>query len=165
MSKANDTDTLDAIVGLALRALVESGADAAYVGRFAATHRQDVARVLGQDHSIASPVDIETVIQQAVRAAMTDLGLAQAKTATRPAKVRINVRVRGHRTTVSLDNTVLERLRAVQPSTEVVEAVLNQLANQAPQTTKNRSAWVERRLLHLIESGTTISAQADSIRH
>ena len=121
--------------------------------------------MLGQDHSIASPVDIETVIQQAVRAAMTDLGLAQAKTATRPAKVRINVRVRGHRTTVSLDNTVLERLRAVQPSTEVVEAVLNQLANQAPQTTKNRSAWVERRLLHLIESGTTISAQADSIRH
>ena len=67
---------LNAIVGAAVRALVESGADDERIGAFAAAHRVRVAEILGLSPTPAGPPDLIEVVREAVRGVLSESGLA-----------------------------------------------------------------------------------------
>ena len=63
---------LNALVGGALRGLVESGADDEAVGAFAASYRQKAAKILGRPLEALNPPDLKEVIKLAVAEALAD---------------------------------------------------------------------------------------------
>ena len=74
----DDEDTKDrqinALVGGAVRGLVESGADDEAVGAFAASYRQKAAKILGRPQEALDPPDLTEVIKVAVAQALAAAG-------------------------------------------------------------------------------------------
>jgi hypothetical protein len=69
---ADEKRQLNAIVGGAIRALVESGADDEIVGAFSATYRTQVAKILGFTEKSFQPLDLVAIVQAAVRLALKE---------------------------------------------------------------------------------------------
>lgn len=140
---------LNAIVGAALRALVESGAEDHAVGAFAAAHRLKVAQILGMAAAApAGPPELLGLIRQAVRAELEQTGHAAG---AKPVAKRINVVVGGKRTSVTVDPEVFRQLAQTQGGQAKATATIRELAAQAPADAPKRSGWVEARLVAIIE--------------
>lgn len=138
MSNDHDIRKLNAIVGSALRGLVESGAGDEAIGAFAHDHRTKVSQLLGVEGVPAQQVDLETVVTKVLE----QMGVAQAKAARRPA-ARIIVEVRGSKTSISINRTLMDRLVAAKGGERgVAKATIEELANAAPADVSNRSKWV-----------------------
>ena len=79
----DDEDTKDrqinALVGGAVRGLVESGADDEAVDAFAASYRQKAAKILGRPQEALDPPDLTEVIKVAVAQALAAAGQVQLK--------------------------------------------------------------------------------------
>lgn len=136
---------LNAIVGSAIRGLVESGASDESVGAFAHSHRSKVAQVLGIERKPDVTVDLQTVISAAVATALQQAGLAQGGGAFGQNN-RVNVVVNGQRTSLTLDRQLLDNLMA-KSGKQVTGDLIASFANNAPKGTKNRSKWVQRQLV------------------
>lgn len=133
---------LNAIVGAALKGIVEAGADDEFVGAFAARHREKVAQQLGMSATPRSEApDLLAIVGDAVRAALADAGLVKRTAQSR----RVYVTVAGRRTSLTLGRDLLARLEQAKGSEEA-RLLVQQLANGAP-STPNRSGWVEERLV------------------
>ncbi len=147
---------LNAIVGAAIKALAESGADDELVGSFANLHRTKVAQILGQPSRQPDPPDIVDVVAKAVETTMARFGIVEKK--KQRASRRVNVVVDGRRTSLTLRAESLERLAETMGGSRQVAATVQSLAQQVPREVKNRSAWVEERLASLVSHGQPIQA-------
>lgn len=140
---------LDAIVGAAVRALAESGADDAYVGAFAASHREKVATILGLGgQRQQQPPDLLKLVTEAVQKAMMGAQPVPRKPAGASAVTRVYVTLNGKPTSLSLDKDRVSKLKEALGPKEARKAI-TELAQSAPQGVKNRSGWVEARMLNL----------------
>lgn len=140
-----DLDKLNAIVGAAIRALCESGADDAFIGAFAATHRAKVAKVLGQSAVVSEPPDIEQVVKHAVGQALTEAGVRARK--PRVAKKRaVYIAVAGQRTSVSLSTRLVDQISQAKGGAAEARAFIQSVAEQIPPAAANRSQWLEAHL-------------------
>jgi len=153
---------LNAIVGAALKALADSGAEDEFVGAFAAAHRVKVASILGVGKPATETPDLLTIVTQAVGVALTQAGVGKSKTLVQNTK-RVNVEIAGRRTSLTLSRTVLERLTETKETKQQVKAVIQDLANTAPATVTNRSGWVEERLLTILSH--SVADTSTSARH
>lgn len=147
-----DDSRLDTLVGEALRAIVESGADAAFIGAFAASHRQRVAQILGvaeKPADVAAGVDLVELVERVV----TEL---EERRASRPRKPKFNLEVAGRRTSVSLSTASLQLLQASKVSPRQARSILESLAATCPARPQtSRSTWVETHLQAALEMATT----------
>lgn len=146
----NDLDPkLNAIVGAAVRALVETGADDERIGAFAAAHRVRVAEILGLSPAPAGPPDLVELVREAVRGVLTETGLT-ARPVRQTAK-RVFVLVAGKRTSVTVDPRLFQKLSEVNGGDAKAQAVIRDLATKAPSDTSNRSGWIEQRLIAITQ--------------
>lgn len=149
----SDTSKLDAIVGAALKALALSGADDAFVGAFAASHRQKVAGILGLVEQNAVPTDLLVLVTQAVKQALeASPDRVQRKAAGKNPVERVYVTVNGKPTSLSLSTPLLDQISEVLGGRKQTRKAIAELAQSAPKDVKNRSGWVEARMMSLVGS-------------
>lgn len=155
----SETRKLDAIVGSAIRALVENGADDAAVGRFAASHRAHVAQILGQPAELPGPPDLLALVTQAVQQAMSMTAAAPRRA---PARKRLTVELtNGRRTSVTVDASLLQALQASKGgSRPQATAFIQELARNAPDEAANRSGWVHDKLREIVAQAPDLQASA-----
>lgn len=152
MSQDGGEDEIDAIVGAALKAMVESGAGRARLGAFAVSFRDEVAGILGRKPEKPVEPDLLQLVTQAVKQAMADpaiaasRGVAKASARSEPAK-RIYVSVAGKPTSVTLSAESYRQLEGAAGGHKQAKAIVQQLAGTAPQDVSNRSGWVQERML------------------
>lgn len=160
MENTSETRKLNAIVGAAIKSLVESGAEDEFVGEFAMSHRAKVAKILGAAGPKEDSLDLLTVVTQAVGLALEQAGITRRKESSTK---RINVEVAGRRTSVTLSRAVLDQLVKSRGSTHKAKLVIQDLANTAPVNVENRSGWLEERLLGVL--ALTNQAEPPAQRH
>ena len=139
---------LNAIVGSALRALVESGATDEFIGEFAASHRAKLVKIMCFPEEALQPVSLEQIVATAVAQALEKTGKAAAKSSKVPTQ-RINVIVGGRRTSITIGGETVARLVASKGEKQANE-VIRDIASKVPKETKNRSGWIEERLQLLL---------------
>ena len=145
---------LDAIVGAALKAMVEAGADAAAIGAFANRYRSDVATILGLpevQQPNAAP-DLSAIVAHALRQVLHPVPTQSDKPP--PRRTRINVMIDGRRTSVSIPTAIVhevQQARLGKPGRKL-QAIVEELAAKAPRDT-NRSAWIVEQLRHQAPPG------------
>lgn len=143
---------LNHIVGAAIRALVESGADDGQIGAFAVAHRTKVAAILGaSDQPVAGPPDLVELVRGAVRSVLSESGLAPAEAKTK-AK-RINVLVAGKRTSVTVDAALFFKVAESNGGPAKATALIKDLASSSPSDVAKRSGWIEEKLMAIMEAG------------
>ncbi len=139
---------LNALVGAALRGLVQSGADDQAIGAFAAEHRERVAQILGMAAAPVAPVDLQAVIESAVaqgiEKAQSQGRLGKARRQAGAAR-RVYVVVAGVRTSVTIPSALFEEVAAAGGGAKEARRLAEQYANQAPDE-GNRSGWTVERL-------------------
>jgi hypothetical protein len=149
VSNEQDTRKLNAIVGAALRGLVDAGATDEAIGAFAHDHRARVAELLGVGAAAQSAeIDLTVVVQRVLQ----ELGAAPARVGRKPA-ARVVVQVRGSKTSISIQHSLLDRLVAARGG-EKTRAVstIEELANAAPASVANRSRWVAQRVEAILQA-------------
>jgi hypothetical protein len=141
-------DQIDAIVGAALKAMVESGVGHARVGAFASSFRDEVAGILRVKQAKPAEPDLLQMVTQAVRLAMADSSTAPGASARKSETAeRIHVYVGGKRTSVTLLAEGLRKLDEATGSRKEAKAIIQELAASAPADAGNRSAWIQERML------------------
>lgn len=151
---------LNAIVGAAVKALAESGAEDAVIGAFADSHRSKVAQILGHSANHEPAPDLLQLVTQAVSIAIANTGLMKQKRKKRQAKRRVAVVVFGKRTTLTLSGESLDKLAKVTGGVRQASAAIQALAASVPIEETNRSQWVEQRLIGLIASQSPETSEA-----
>jgi hypothetical protein len=160
-----DTRKLNAIVGSALRGLVESGASDEAIGAFAHDHRVKVSQLLGVGDAPAQQVDLESLVTSVVGKVLDEMGLAPGKSARKPA-ARIIVDVRGAKTSISINQALMNRLVAAKGGEKgAAKATLEELANAAPADARNRSKWVAERVEAILKMPQTAQGLVPAARH
>lgn len=156
METESSEDELDAIVGAALKAMVQSGAARAPLGAFAASFREEVAQILGRKPAKPEAPDLLALVTQAVRQAISDPALVGGISPKPQGARRVYVSVNGRPTSVTLARATLEALERSVGDRKKTKAIIQQLAQNAPADVPNRSAWVHERVLALVgpESGS-----------
>lgn len=145
-----ETRKLNAIIGAALKALALSGADDEYIGAFAVTHRDKVAKLMGQTETALQSPDLQTIVEQAVSHALAVAGLG--KITSKQAARRINVIIDGRRTSVTIDRITVAKLVEAKGDKQANE-LIQKLANSAPENVTNRSRWVSDRVNKVLNYG------------
>lgn len=144
VNSAGQHDQLNAILGVALRALVDAGADPQFLATFVERYRAEFAKHLNV--TVEAAPDLHAVIVAAVREVV---GPVRSQTAGRAKTTQsINVMVNGQRTTVSVR---LHRLQAVQQlvgTNQAARKVVREVAAAAPSDLPNgaRSEWIDKAL-------------------
>ncbi len=156
VSDPTNTRKLDAIVGSALRVLVENGADDSLVGLFAARHREKVAEILAVPTAVESAPDLVAIVRQAVSEALSGSVIDVTKGKSREKASRIYVVVEGRRTSVTISRSTVSRLVEAKGGAPQAKETIQTFANHAPKDIPNRSAWIEERVQALLAFGDTI---------
>lgn len=148
MSNSDSTQQqIDAIVGEALKGLVESGADPAFLGSFAASHRVAVSRILGAiESNDPAPPDLVELVAKGARLALEQAGLIKHRQRDGSTARRISVMVDGKRTTVSVTQPLMQQLIEARGNESSAIQLVQDVAKNAPADAKNRSAWLAERL-------------------
>lgn len=155
---ASPQEQLEALVGAALKILVEGDASSSLVGAFALRYPKEVAQALGLASSTPEVVDLYQVVKEAVQEALQSHGKSTSTTSDRSASDpgprgarRVVVRLRGKRTTLSISSKAFAAATQLAGGTRVVFAAIKTLAHAAP-ATENRSRWVSQRLLSTLQA-------------
>jgi hypothetical protein len=159
MQKASGEDEIDAIVGAALKAMVESGAGRAHVGSFAASFREEVSEILGRKPKAPEAPDLLALVTQAVKTAMADPSINPVVRSTRKrGAVKMYVTVQGRRTSVSMPADLVTGLDEVTGGRRQTATLVEQLAQSAPHDVPNRSRWIhERARAYAEKAGPSLS--------
>lgn len=148
MDNPEGEDQIDAIVGAALKAMVESGVNRARLGAFAANFRVEVAEILGRSPAKPAEPDLLTIVKQAVREVVADPANAVAPRRARAKTAqRVYVTVNGKATSMTLSVESLASLDEISGARKKSKAIIQQLAESAPANVSNRSRWVQERLV------------------
>jgi hypothetical protein len=150
---------LNAIVGAAIKGLVESGADDEAIGSFAEAHRRKVASILGGGSIESSAPDLLELVTRSVRQVLREEGAVPRRT-KRARTQRVYVQVAGKQTSLTIAAHVMEQLSGAHGMH--ARTVIQEIVDQAPEQISNRSAWVQERIvaaLKLQEPGPIPSAR------
>lgn len=145
MTQKKDEETIDAIVGAALEGLLQRGVSGAHLGSFAASFRDSVSGILGHKKQEQEAPDLLELVTQAVKIAIADPSIAQVRERKKPRAQKINVEVRGQRTSITVPLELMAKLDDVTGTRKETHALLRQLAEKVPADVENRSAWVNQR--------------------
>ena len=85
---------LNAIVGAAIKVMIESGADDEFIGSSAASYRRKVAKILGEPVEALDLPDLLSIVSQAVRQALTASKEPPVEEAEAPAEDSFPIRRR-----------------------------------------------------------------------
>ena len=158
-TKTVTQEQLDAIVGAALRGLVQANASNSQIGRFAVEHRLEMAQVLGVEDSRPVETDLQSLVMAAVTTALADF------TATnQPTRKRYNVTIGGKRTTLTLKSELVEKAKE-QLGRSGAKTLISNLAEASADSTENRSMQVEHRLKVSLEEIERSSSGGNLVRH
>lgn len=146
-----DNRKLNAIVGAAIKALADSGADDEVVGAFAVAHRMKVATILGQPVEALHPPDLLAIVKQAVIETIgTSTRVGSTKTGEDRAG-RFNVMIQGRRTSITISQSTVAEIVQSKGNKKQARALMQEIANQLPADVTNRSSWVEERLIAFLK--------------
>ena len=135
-------EQLDAILGECLKALVDSGAGASFLGSFTTHYRDRFAQHLGV--STQQVPDLKGVIADAVtQAVQKALGEHEGRGSTKDKRVRIMVLCGGKRTSVSVRQSRLDKISLAAGSSNESTKIVREIAASSPVDVENRSQWVE----------------------
>lgn len=161
VDKKADQDKLDALVGAALKGLVEAEASPHAIGRFAASYRQEAAEILGLVESQPQAPDLQQLVTTAVAQALEEAGVVKGATSTRaknrrPAPMRrVYVSIQGKRTSLTIPAQDVERAAEQKGGEVEARQFIEALAQTIPPGVENRSKWVRDHLaLALAEPAT-----------
>lgn len=148
---------LNAIVGEAIKGLVESGADSEFIGAFAVSHREKIASLMGLTSALPpSAPDLLELVAKGAQLALEQAGLIK-KPREGTAK-RVSVVVGGKRTTVSVSQQLMRQLTESRGNESSAVRLIQDVAAHVPLDAENRSAWIEDRLRSVLlfggDSGT-----------
>lgn len=150
---------LNAVVGSAIRAMVDSGADDAFVGAFAASHRVQVSRILGYSEQPVEAPDLLALVTQAVEQALANGGTSNKREHKRT-KQRVYVTVDGRRTSLTLRSDSIAKLIDSAGSAKKATVMIQSLATSAPSNVDNRSEWVDERLAAMLNVSMSEPSEA-----
>lgn len=144
---------LNALVGAALRGIVEAGASAEAIGAFAQNYRKEASAILGITPAQPEAPDLQVLVTQAVKEALAEasagnMGITRAQ--TKPPCQRFYVMAHGVRTAITLDCDVVEKAVEAKKGIKPARKLIRELAASSPKGIENRSAWVKERLLATI---------------
>lgn len=156
---------LNALVGGALRGLVESGADDEAVGSFAQSYRLKAAKILGFPEEALNPPDLTSVIKEAVTQALEATGALKPKK-SRKQNDRFTVIIKGQRTSITIHQDVTAQLLQVKGSKSAVSSFVRDVAKDVPESAENKSQWIEDRIAKILhfEDGAA-ALESDAARH
>jgi hypothetical protein len=133
------------LVGEAIATLAELGVSPQVLGEFAMRFPGRAAASLGTQLSPSEPTDLEKVVfEQVTRALRADRGMRVSPQQT-SAKRRVNVLVKGQRTSVTISAELIQEADRLTGSRAAGRQLIQQLAEQAPPETP-RSTWTEQQL-------------------
>lgn len=151
VSEKDVDSTLDALVGAALRGLVESGASANAIGAFAVSYRAEVAGILGLSDRKPEPPNIDDVVVSAMQRVLDENGVILKQKRRRKApearSVRFTVMVSGRKTSIAIPAQVAQRLIQQKGGRQEATKYVESFASLAPPNVKSRSRWVVERIL------------------
>lgn len=152
-----DPSRLDAIVGAAIRGLVEAGASDAAIGQFAAAHRLKVASLLGQPAAVTTEPDLVDLVRQAVVEAMAGVRSSPStESRVSEKRKRVPVLVGGKRTTVTVRPALMDRLVDAAGGRRKATQLINEFVSGCPDE-ENRSGWLDRRLESYVQSVASLT--------
>lgn len=155
---------LNALVGGAVRGLVESGAEDEAIGAFAASYRQKAAKILGHPQEATSPPDLTAVIKEAVTQALAASGQVTPKTSRRQNE-HFTVLIGGQKTSVTIHKEVIARLSEAKGSKSEVSRFVREVAKDVPETVANKSEWIEERIGAVLRFEAEAAGNSTSARH
>jgi hypothetical protein len=155
---------LNALVGGALRGLVESGADDEAVGAFAASYRLKAAKLLGHPQEALNPPELTEVIKQAVAQALAASGQLPSKK-SRKQNDHFTVMIRGQKTSVTIHKDVIAQLTEAKGDKAAVSRFVREVAKDVPETVENKSEWIEERIATIMRFKTEATGTTSSARH
>lgn len=155
---------LNALVGGAVRGLVESGADDEAVGAFASSYRQKAAKILGHPQEALAPPDLTVVIKEAVVQALVAAGEIKPKK-SRKQNEHFTVSIGGQKTSVTIHKDVVAQLTEAKGSKAEVSRFVREVAKDVPDSVENKSEWIEERIATILSFGTEAAGNASSARH
>ena len=154
---------LNALVGGAVRGLVESGADDEAIGAFASTYRQKAAKILGRPQEALDPPDLTDIIKEAVAQA---LAAAQVKPKrSRKQNEHFTVSIRGQKTSVTIHKDVVAQLAEAKGSKAEVSRFVREVAKDVPDSVENKSEWIEHRITTILRFDAEAAGNGSSARH
>lgn len=157
MDEPQHPTLVSSLVGEAIATLAGMGVPAQVLGEFAMKYPAKVAAVLGAKAVEQEPSDLEKVVfEQVTRALRADKGL-RVTPAQRVGKRRINVYVKGQRTTLTISASLVAE--AERATGGAGRKLIQELAEAAPQEVP-RSTWTEEKLHQhlLLMAAQTLSA-------
>jgi hypothetical protein len=149
------------LVGEAIATLAEMGVSPQVLGEFALRYPPKVVTALGARPQQDEPTDLEKVVfEQVTRALRADKGMRVTKP-EQSGKRRVNVLVKGKRTTLSISASLVSEAGRITGSHSAGMQLIQQLAEVAPTGTP-RSTWTEQELhqkLLFMVSGPAVGPQ------
>lgn len=154
-----DNPQLNAVMGVALRALVDAGAEPGFLATFVDRYRNEFAQQLQLPVAAPAP-DLRAVIVAAVAEALGATGPRPRRgKQTQP----VNVLVNGQRTTVTVRKDRFQTIEQLVGGGRQARQVIQQLAATAPADADRRSTWLDTQLDAFIQLRQ--SAPASPQRH
>lgn len=154
---------LNALVGAALRGLVEVGASAEAIGAFAENYRKEASTILGITPIQQEAPDLQALVTQAVKEALSETPLVQPRTPSR--SQRFYVTVQGVRTAITLGQDVVEKVVEAKKGIKPARKFIQELAAGCPSGVRNRSGWVKERLLATLAFADIPAGDLPQSRH
>ena len=156
---------LNALVGAAVRGLVESGANDEDVGAFAASYRLKAAKLLGHPQEALNPPDLPEIIKMAVSQALAAAGQPAPKK-SRKQNEHFTVMIRGQKTSVTIHKDVIAQLSEAKGDNKTeVKRFVREVAKDVPETVENKSEWIEDRIATLLRFEAEAAGNGSSARH
>ncbi len=156
---------LNALVGAAVRGLVESGANDEDVGAFAASYRMKAAKLLGHPQEALNPPDLTEVIKMAVTQALA-VAAQPAPKKSRKQNDHFTVMIRGQKTSVTIHKDVIAQLTEAKGDNKTeVKRFVREVAKDVPETVENKSEWIEDRIATILRFEADAARSGSSARH
>lgn len=164
MTDDTNLSKLNALVGAALRGLVEAGASAEAIGAFATSYRLEAAQLLGIVEAPPEAPDLQSLVTQAVSQALADAGVGNRRRTKKPTAQKFYVSIDGKKTSVTISRPTATQLIESKGGEDQARQIVQQLATSAPANVKNRSKWIEERILSTLSFAQS-STGAGQARH
>ncbi len=155
---------LNALVGGAVRGLVESGADDEAIGSFASTYRQKAAKLLGRPQEALDPPDLTDIIKDAVAQALA-AAQVKPKKKSRKQNEHFTVSIGGQKTSVTIHKDVIAQLAEAKGSKAEVSRFVREVAKDVPDSVENKSEWIEHRIATILRFKAESAGNGSSARH
>lgn len=144
----NETDQqrINAIVGEALKTLVDGGAPVDVIGMFATVYPQKVAKIMGTPSPTLDMENLKSIIKETVVSTIQEAGLKGLRERNRESFDRLTVSSKGKRTSISVSASVMNQVRNTIGNKRETTALIQKLVDEVPPNTKNRSQWIDDQL-------------------